>query len=257
LANSKSCYWCGAPATSKEHVPPRCFFPKEIIREGLLQKQNWNHLVTVPSCDEHNNQKSSGDEYLLAHIAILAPENLYAQAAIKGSVLRISKRRKDLLKLKRMDETGFYCECDDKTIGFEIEGIARALYFIRENHIFCGKCLVYFEKYSAASSLHFRNLEAVKAILSESKIWGTDVIGRYLSIFKYHFSPIDQLGCASLILTFYESIRVCVVMSDERNRSNPKHSIREAVMMGEAAGINPLPFLLGEQGYNDTETEDE
>jgi hypothetical protein len=31
------CYWCGKPATSKEHVPPKCLFPidKDIREFGL------------------------------------------------------------------------------------------------------------------------------------------------------------------------------------------------------------------------------
>ncbi|QUJ70478.1 hypothetical protein KDD30_20515 (plasmid) [Photobacterium sp. GJ3] len=48
------CYFCGEKATSKEHIPPKAFFPKD----------NRDHLFTVPSCDEHNGDKSKDDEYV-------------------------------------------------------------------------------------------------------------------------------------------------------------------------------------------------
>lgn len=56
------CYVCGREATTQEHVPPRCFFPR-----GAGQQ-----LLTVPSCPEHNNAKSHDDQYVLAHICMNA-----------------------------------------------------------------------------------------------------------------------------------------------------------------------------------------
>lgn len=47
-----TCYWCGAPATSREHVPPRNLFPKG---------KNKN-LLTVPSCYTHNEALTKFDE---------------------------------------------------------------------------------------------------------------------------------------------------------------------------------------------------
>lgn len=36
------CYWCGKPAVSMEHVPPKCIFPEEKdirgIYEGIFRK---------------------------------------------------------------------------------------------------------------------------------------------------------------------------------------------------------------------------
>jgi hypothetical protein len=55
------CYFCGDKATSKEHVPPKSFFPEE-------SKCRLN-LITVPSCDKHNNEKSETDEYILQFFA--------------------------------------------------------------------------------------------------------------------------------------------------------------------------------------------
>lgn len=50
------CYFCGGEVTGVEHIPPRCFFPKG----------KRNNLITVDSCDVHNQEKSKEDEYIRA-----------------------------------------------------------------------------------------------------------------------------------------------------------------------------------------------
>ena len=58
------CYYqgCTERGSTKEHVPPKAFFPKD-QREQLL---------TVPSCPQHNNDKSTHDLYVLAHTCMNA-----------------------------------------------------------------------------------------------------------------------------------------------------------------------------------------
>ena len=50
----RECYMCDAAATSVEHVPPQCFFP-EGRREGI---------ITVPSCEKHNEANAKDVEYV-------------------------------------------------------------------------------------------------------------------------------------------------------------------------------------------------
>ncbi|MFG0677725.1 hypothetical protein [Delftia sp. WSY_7] len=59
---SRRCYYCGELATSREHAPPQSFFPKNF-------KLN---LITVPSCEKHNNSKSKNDEYVF-HLISSSP----------------------------------------------------------------------------------------------------------------------------------------------------------------------------------------
>ncbi len=74
---SDGCYVCGNAATTREHVPPKSFFPKGC---GL-------QLKTVPSCPDHNNAKSNDDQYLLAHISMhAASENTIAKQRFMGSI---------------------------------------------------------------------------------------------------------------------------------------------------------------------------
>ncbi|WDM66145.1 hypothetical protein [Xanthomonas cucurbitae] len=62
-----TCYFqgCSAKGTTKEHIPPRSFFP-----EGEKEQ-----LLTVKSCEKHNNAKSIDDLYVLAQICMNASPN--------------------------------------------------------------------------------------------------------------------------------------------------------------------------------------
>lgn len=62
------CYFqgCNAKGTTKEHIPPKAFFPHG----------DRDQLLTVKSCPMHNNDKSKDDLYVLAHICMNAsPRN--------------------------------------------------------------------------------------------------------------------------------------------------------------------------------------
>jgi len=62
------CYFqgCAKKGITKEHIPPRSFFP-----DGEK-----NQLLTVKSCEKHNNAKSKDDFYVLAQICMNAsPSN--------------------------------------------------------------------------------------------------------------------------------------------------------------------------------------
>lgn len=48
------CYMCDAAAVTREHVPPKCFFPDRFRI----------NLFTVPSCVEHNLDNSKDVEYV-------------------------------------------------------------------------------------------------------------------------------------------------------------------------------------------------
>jgi hypothetical protein len=58
----KRCYFqgCQENAVTKEHVPPKAFFP-----QGKR-----DNLLTVSSCEAHNNAKSGDDLYVLAQICM-------------------------------------------------------------------------------------------------------------------------------------------------------------------------------------------
>ena len=70
----KQCYYCGADASSREHVPPK-----------LLFKSFNTSSITVPACDAHNSSKSKADQALV--YALLIPLlNSQSQWPLTGNV---------------------------------------------------------------------------------------------------------------------------------------------------------------------------
>jgi hypothetical protein len=81
----KSCYFCGGPATSDEHVPPKAFFPEDgALPNARSLRVN---LITVPSCDLHNSRKSGDDEAFFAVIAGSIGVNHHAIGITRRKVL--------------------------------------------------------------------------------------------------------------------------------------------------------------------------
>jgi hypothetical protein len=71
------CYFqgCSERGTTKEHIPPKAFFPPH----------QRNQLLTVKSCDRHNNKKSLDDLYVLAQICLNAsPRNSSREIFLKS-----------------------------------------------------------------------------------------------------------------------------------------------------------------------------
>jgi hypothetical protein len=60
------CYYCNEIATTKEHTPPKCFFPKKKDLPSGSPDYRKN-LITVPSCEKHNTGRSKDDEYTAVH----------------------------------------------------------------------------------------------------------------------------------------------------------------------------------------------
>jgi hypothetical protein len=73
---------CENESSSREHVPPKCFFPSD---------QNAN-LITVPSCSEHNLEKSKDDEYVRLIISASFGANEIGLGIAKTKGLRSLQR---------------------------------------------------------------------------------------------------------------------------------------------------------------------
>lgn len=73
-----NCYFqgCNEKGITKEHIPPRSFFP-----DGEKEQ-----LLTVKSCERHNNAKSKDDLYVLAQICMNASPNNRAREVFMNKV---------------------------------------------------------------------------------------------------------------------------------------------------------------------------
>jgi len=86
---------CERESTSREHVPPQCFFPGS--KDSLSGKDFRINLITVPSCDFHNNKKSGDDLYLLHIIAMANQNNPEGLHLIKKRIKKTAQSRPHLL----------------------------------------------------------------------------------------------------------------------------------------------------------------
>ena len=91
-----TCYACAGLTTTNEHVPPKCLFPeRKDVPEGVDLRRN---LIKVPSCEEHNLEKSGDDEYLLYILSFNLPANTTADGQVRTKIARAIERRPALSK---------------------------------------------------------------------------------------------------------------------------------------------------------------
>ncbi|MCE9619683.1 MAG: hypothetical protein K8R92_07215 [Planctomycetes bacterium] len=85
------CYACANPATSREHVPPKCLFPEQKDAAGGADFRH--NLITVPSCADHNFRKSRDDEYFLYVLVTTITSNQTALEHFQTKLARTIIRR--------------------------------------------------------------------------------------------------------------------------------------------------------------------
>lgn len=108
---SIKCYICNNAVTSDEHVPAECFFPKG----------RRSNLITVPSCNIHNQETSKDDEYVRAIITMAKGANNIAADHFYSKVLKSFERR-PALKARIMKEPLYlnYIENNEATSGLTL-----------------------------------------------------------------------------------------------------------------------------------------
>ncbi|MES2389267.1 MAG: hypothetical protein V4543_14800 [Bacteroidota bacterium] len=87
--NKGTCYICGQPATSDEHAPAKSFFPN-----GFRQ-----NLVTVRSCEVHNENTSMDDEYVRIYLCGSIHSNIQAFNLFTSKIVRSLQKSQPLMQL--------------------------------------------------------------------------------------------------------------------------------------------------------------
>ena len=223
MGKQELCYWCGRPATSREHVPPKCLFPEGKDLKGIDRKNYRKNLITVPSCDAHNLRKSNDDEYLLVCLASRVGNNIAAYLHTCTKVRRARERNPFLINIEgeatvEAQNIQFPVEWANVNmlrLFHSFEAIARALYYYDFGVCFNGMCHIVtrlcFNPDAMKSTLF--NARACKLIEMEMPHWKTEVKGDNPEIFTYQFSPEDAFKTRTLCLTFYEKTQVFVALS--------------------------------------------
>lgn len=221
-----TCYMCENEATSDEHAPPKCLFPRQRdLPDGIDLRQN---LITVPSCDAHNQETSVDDEYLLYTLVINIVSNDIAQNHFFGAILRGIQRNPALIE--RYTNTAVPVITEDTLTGEvassfavqieydrfknSIDKLVRAIHF---NH-FGEKLLSEFSIQPEFMLLsmnpeHREQNDRIQELARASDIafQDSEFMGDNPEVFKYQVLTDDQ-GRRFMRLYFYENAKVTIIL---------------------------------------------
>lgn len=201
------CYMCDEKASTKEHVPPRSFFP-------IGHRQD---LITVPSCDTHNHENSDDVEYVRAVVVQQLETKGIARTHFQDKVLRSYQRNPKLLARMFSRITPITVD-GQETVIFEIEidtfqlilkSVAYALYRHDFKVNFIGDWYI-FSPQSLATSKFIRGMpdgyeevrSALNALPFTVKSTGNP------EVFKYSFCHDSQRNSYFYRFEFYEGFIV-------------------------------------------------
>jgi hypothetical protein len=161
----KTCYMCDFPSTTSEHAPPDCFFPAG----------HRINLITVPSCEEHNNKNSMDVEYIRNIIATSTMANGVGKLLTSKSVSSLT--RSEALLNTTIDNPETATDEDGETISYKLsykrlETVMQAIAYA-----------IYYKDYGAQSK-HSWKIYAVSLDANESFIPESMVIRLSLSRMK-------------------------------------------------------------------------
>lgn len=223
------CYECGIPLDkaklTKEHVPPKCFFPKS----------DRSSLITIPSCEEHNGGKSDDDEHLLQMISIQILANdkeqdIGVNKALRG-LYRNKKKIKSLastatlvyFKEKETDsfKQTFAFKFDEQKFDKGISSICKGLYYYEFHKVFNGDIKIYNEfKISLDdNSIHRNKTYEENRALIKKCFSNIEKKGENQSIFYYQVlkGPQELNFSYAIRLCFYEGIGILAFLKEKKN----------------------------------------
>jgi hypothetical protein len=214
----ESCYMCSRPATSREHVPPKCFFPeKKDLPSTLDYRVN---LITVPACDQHNLSKSKDDEYLFLVIVSHWQNNLAAQRHFSKKVRRAMQRRPNLRGVYLREYLPVWLGsvptgapiADRERLDRSLEWIARALHFHRYGtNDWSADIWIHspaFVPVSRISLQRWRAQQNALEVLSSHYLAHEGWLGDNPDIFRYRIYADPQHGRMFVRMVFYDGFPV-------------------------------------------------
>lgn len=196
------CYFCGSPATSKEHVPPKSFFPKGGARDYR------RNLIKVPSCDAHNSLKSKDDEYVRALLVGISKKINEGKnkdlIRLRESVVRSMVRNPNLISLVLRNSSPALsfgvgeiptepvsAEYDFERVKNLLESIAKGVFFHHYKKAWGGKVeVIPHFLISDSATVEEKNISKRLCSLIQEKYSS----GENKEIFHYELSSYDAEG---------------------------------------------------------------
>ena len=228
LFMNDKCYMCDNPATTKEHVPPKCLFPEK--KDTSLNMDLRKNLITVPSCEKHNLKKSKDDEYILFCLVINILSNKVGLNQFLTKVLRAIKRNPKLINQFLNGHELLYVEnkygLQLPTVGVKVdpvriesafEKIGRALYYHHNNKQWKYNIFVRPEFLLFIDQIEYKKLnKELETLSSEIDRFFSDkeYYGENPAVFKYQYYSENELT-AMMRLYFYGDSKVTLFFTDK------------------------------------------
>ena len=215
MKQNETCYMCDEEATTVEHVPPKCFF---------LPGHTDGNLIKVPSCAEHNNDKSDDDEYLRNTFTMLLGGNSSARQLMEGKTIRALRRnRKALLryveereKVRTVNKEGKIVDTATISVEWErldrsLDNITRAIYFYHYKKKYIGVIGIHTEFVGWRNSNPRRDAsilnDGIKKVFEKVSYYG-----EYPEIFTYQVVDEEQSIRIAFRFHFYEGLKVFSIL---------------------------------------------
>ena len=213
---TETCYMCEAPSSSREHVPSKCLFPESKDVNGQHFREN---LITVPSCDIHNSNKSRDDEFLMISTAGIIGNNSVGYQHKFGKVERAIRRSSNKLLEKVFIKKQHYTVKTQNNKYIEViwgtpdykrllscyKHISYGIYYHHFGKRFIGKLKIipgYFHK----EDINARNFNQFIRDKTELELKDIKKNGSNDEVFYYQFTEEDQFGLFLLKICLYGGI---------------------------------------------------
>jgi hypothetical protein len=200
----EKCYTCDDAGITKEHVPPYSFFP-----EGYR-----DNLVTVPSCQKHNNHLAKDVEYVRNIIATSIQVNDVG-SLLTDKVIRSYTKSPGLAKLVSgtmrtfrvgNEKTGIF-SVDLDRFNSVIQSIAYALYFRDFGSTYPNDWVIY--PISMESEQTIKDLSQSQHGNLRMAIAKMETVDRHTNqpeVFKYAINQEDQQIIYKLVFYGYFTV---------------------------------------------------
>jgi len=207
------CYCCDKPAVGQgDHVPPMKLFPK-----GLFSNTK---PIIVPSCPEHNQEKSRSDEYLkfvLTSSSESIPSDVLG-STVRGLIRHIKNDSKNLPEfgIERKEDEVFVDSSAPINLALlteALEKIARGIYFYHSNgeRKLLGRlvvCPVFLGIDPSASSDERERLMSIE-FLTKQDMETLEMFGSFKDLFSYQVIENSQMVVINML--FYAKNIVSVM----------------------------------------------
>lgn len=222
----KKCYFCGDVATTEEHAPPRCIFPK--MKDSPDGRDYRKNLIKVPSCELHNTEKSKEDEYLLYCLVMSLPSNEIAKSQFLTKIMRAIERRPKLIERLLTHKQEVIVHDTEKnewsrTIAFKPEEqrlisifthIAKAIYHHEKNVSWDGAISVIIEFMLSFTNIEQNDRQADLVKELDAMLSAVPHKGENPNVFSYQFVEVEG-GCFTRF-HFYGSTKVVAAYAPKR-----------------------------------------